>query len=82
LTDGESIARSDLPKHLQADLEARDCLAETFEEILRQFKIDLANRAVAECDGNKTLAARKLNVSRAYLHRLIRKPPEPIKGAA
>jgi DNA-binding NtrC family response regulator len=50
--------------------------------LLRQFKVDLANRAVAECDGNKTLAARKLSVSRAYLHRLIRMAPESVQGAA
>jgi hypothetical protein len=28
--------------------------------------------AVRENNGNKTLAARSLNISRAYLHRLIR----------
>ena len=81
-TDGDTIARSDLPEHLQVEKDARDCLAETFDELLRQFKIDLANKAVAECDGNKTRAARKLSVSRAYLHRLIRKSPESIQGAA
>jgi len=82
LTDGDSIARSDLPEHLQVEKEARDSLAETFDELLHQFKTDLANKAVAECDGNKTLAARKLKVSRAYLHRLIRKSPVSIEGAA
>jgi DNA-binding NtrC family response regulator len=82
LTDGDTIARSDLPTHLQVEKEARECLAETFDDLLRQFKVDLANRAVAECDGNKTLAARKLSVSRAYLHRLIRMAPESVQGAA
>ena len=81
LTDGDTIARSDLPEHLQVEKEARECLAETFDELLHQFKIDLANKTVAECDGNKTRAARKLAVSRAYLHRLLRKP-ETIQGAA
>ena len=82
LTDDDSIASSDLPEHLQVEKEAREALAETFDELLQQFKIDLVNKAVADCDGNKTLAARKLQVSRAYLHRLIRKSPEPIPGAA
>ena len=82
LTDGDTIARSDLPTHLQVEKEARECLAETFDDLLRQFKVDLANRAVAECDGNKTLAARKLSVSRAYLHRLIRMAPDSVQGAA
>jgi DNA-binding NtrC family response regulator len=27
---------------------------------------------VAECHGNKTLAARSLHISRTYLHRLIK----------
>jgi transcriptional regulator with PAS, ATPase and Fis domain len=82
LTDGDSIAKSDLPEYLQVEKEVRESLAESFDELLHQFKIDLANKAVAECDGNKTLAARKLSVSRAYLHRLIRKPGESIQGAA
>lgn len=81
--DGDSIARSDLPSHLQGEPELCDRLAaDTFSELLNQFKIALANKAVAECNGNKTLAARKLSVSRAYLHRLIRRLPESIDGAA
>jgi DNA-binding NtrC family response regulator len=44
----------------------------SFEEQLRVYKIKLANRAILECKGNKTLAARSLNISRAYLHRLLR----------
>jgi DNA-binding NtrC family response regulator len=39
---------------------------------LRDYKIKLAQRAVAECNGNKTLAARSLHISRTYLHRLIK----------
>ena len=84
-TDGDSIARSDLPQHLQAAVEEDACdaiIAETFGELIQQFKIELANKAVAECHGNKTLAARKLCVSRAYLHRLLRKLPDSIEGAA
>ncbi len=83
LTDGESIARSDLPRHLQAEEDAYDSdMAESFGELLQQFRIELANKAVAECNGNKTLAAQKLRVSRAYLHRLLRKLPDTIQGAA
>lgn len=82
LTDGESIARSDLPAHLQAEDEVFDSdIAESFGELLQQFRIELANKAVAECNGNKTLAAQKLRVSRAYLHRLLRKLPESINAA-
>ncbi len=46
--------------------------AGSFERQLRDYKIKLAVQAVRENSGNKTLAARKLSISRAYLHRLIR----------
>jgi DNA-binding NtrC family response regulator len=44
----------------------------TFERQLRDYKVRLAATAVRENNGNKTLAARSLSISRAYLHRLIR----------
>ena len=44
----------------------------SFERQLRGYKINLAMTALKESHGNKTLAARSLNISRAYLHRLIR----------
>jgi transcriptional regulator with PAS, ATPase and Fis domain len=44
----------------------------SFERQLRSYKIKLATTALRENHGNKTLAARSLNISRAYLHRLIR----------
>ncbi len=44
----------------------------SFERQLRSYKIKLATTALRENNGNKTLAARSLNISRAYLHRLIR----------
>jgi DNA-binding NtrC family response regulator len=46
--------------------------AGSFERQLRDYKIKLAANAVRENNGNKTLAARSLNISRAYLHRLLR----------
>jgi DNA-binding NtrC family response regulator len=46
--------------------------AGSFERQIRDYKIKLAVSAVREHNGNKTLAARKLCISRAYLHRLIR----------
>jgi transcriptional regulator with PAS, ATPase and Fis domain len=69
-----SICRADLPKHLQAltvsPRETPGC--GDFESLLRQYKIELVEHAVDDCHGNKTLAAQKLGLSRAYLHRLIR----------
>ncbi len=46
--------------------------AGSFERQLRDYKIKLAVAAVRENNGNKTLAARSLSISRAYLHRLLR----------
>jgi len=46
--------------------------AGSFERQLRDYKVKLAVGAVRDNNGNKTLAARSLNISRAYLHRLIR----------
>jgi DNA-binding NtrC family response regulator len=44
----------------------------SFERQLRDYKIKLALNAVREHNGNKTLAARSLCISRSYLHRLLR----------
>lgn len=53
--------------------------AGSFERQLRDYKVKLAVTAVRENNGNKTLAARSLCISRAYLHRLIRlSEPDPL----
>jgi transcriptional regulator with PAS, ATPase and Fis domain len=46
--------------------------AGSFEQQIRNYKVLLATTAVRENNGNKTLAARSLHISRAYLHRLLR----------
>lgn len=79
--DGDSITRNELPDCLQQLTDEEgvvpgSCDAEGFEGLVRQFKINLANTAILNCNGNKTLAARHLRVSRAYLHRLIRMEPD------
>jgi len=51
----------------------------SFERQLHDYKIKLAVAAVRENNGNKTLAARQLSISRAYLHRLLRlAEPSPL----
>ncbi len=74
---GKTIRPEDLPANLREDAETviamEDCLpGGSFERQLRDYKIKLAEAAVRENNGNKTLAARSLSISRAYLHRLIR----------
>lgn len=75
VTSGKNITEEDLPGNIRDE-----CLvnigdyhpANSFERQLRDYKIKLAEAAVRENNGNKTMAARSLNISRAYLHRLIR----------
>jgi DNA-binding NtrC family response regulator len=75
-TDSDTIWPQDLPEPLQD----RDPVAAddeyprlgSFERMLRDYKVKLAMKAIEDCNGNKTMAARSLDISRAYLHRLIR----------
>jgi DNA-binding NtrC family response regulator len=72
---GKVIRVEDLPLNLR--VEATNTAVDfapggSFERQLRDYKIKLAEAAVRENNGNKTLAARSLSISRAYLHRLIR----------
>jgi DNA-binding NtrC family response regulator len=72
---GTTIVEEDLPPNIQEEsaVSMGDYHpANSFERQLRDYKIKLAAAAVRENHGNKTLAARSLNISRAYLHRLIR----------
>jgi DNA-binding NtrC family response regulator len=78
------IGTADLPEQLQRpDLLGigDESTPGSFEDLLREYKVRLANQAIRECNGNKTLAARSLSISRAYLHRLIRTAPEDIDAA-
>jgi DNA-binding NtrC family response regulator len=77
LSDNDAIQPKDLPATMQHPdlLGVGDSLpGASFEEQMQDYKIKLAHRAIQECKGNKTLAARSLNISRTYLHRLIRDP--------
>ena len=75
LAPGATIRPEDLPIHVPSDkiIDISEYNPEgSFERQLRDYKIKLATDAVRENNGNKTLAARSLGISRAYLHRLIR----------
>lgn len=77
LAHGGRICVEDLPRNIQADtaVDLEDYQpAGSFERQLHNFKVKLAKAAVRENSGNKTLAALSLQISRAYLHRLIRIP--------
>jgi DNA-binding NtrC family response regulator len=79
LSDDETIQPRNLPSTMQQPdlLGVGDSLpGASFEDQIQDYKIKLAHRAIHECKGNKTLAARSLSISRTYLHRLIRDPQE------
>ena len=75
ITSDDTVREEDLPANIQEDsiVNIGDyhpmC---SFERQLRDYKVKLAETAIRENHGNKTLAARSLQISRAYLHRLIR----------
>jgi len=84
LAEGDSIGPEDLPEELQqVDLPVSngDSQGSSFERLLQEYKVKLAMKAIQECNGNKTMAARSLNISRAYLHRLIRTSEEESDAA-
>jgi len=75
LAPGKTIRPEDLPLHVHTDkvIDIGEYNPEgSFERQLRDYKVRLAMDAVRDNNGNKTLAARSLGISRAYLHRLIR----------
>lgn len=75
LASGSYVTEEDLPSNIHDEtvVSFGDYQpANSFERQLRDYKIKLAEAAVRENNGNKTLAARSLNISRAYLHRLLR----------
>jgi len=79
MADCDTIQPRDLPAQLQQPdlLGLGDSLpGNSFDEQLQDYKIKLAHKAIQDCHGNKTMAARSLQISRTYLHRLIRDPME------
>ncbi len=75
LARGNTLRLENLPATLREEARAKveeNLAGGSFEQQLRDYKIRLAANAVRENNGNKTLAARSLSISRAYLHRLIR----------
>lgn len=75
LASGRVLRAEDLPSNVREEAVANVedfTPGGSFERQLRDYKIRLAENAVRENNGNKTLAARSLSISRAYLHRLIR----------
>ncbi len=84
LVDGNTITPQTLPKSVQEATPSPAGEPEeplSFEEQLREYKIELAKKALAQSNGNKSVAARNLHISRAYFHRLLRRDPDAITAA-
>jgi DNA-binding NtrC family response regulator len=84
---GSAIGAAEMPEALQDASRELDGLDSgiveggTFDEMLRAFKIKLVRNAIQKNNGNKSLAAKELQVSRAYVHRLIRTGPQLVDVA-
>ena len=74
VAQGRSLCVEDLPAEVRNEALGEPAADSdgSFEQQLREYKIKLAADAIRENNGSKTLAARKLRISRSYLHRLIR----------
>jgi DNA-binding NtrC family response regulator len=71
----ENICEKDLPLNIRSKsvLNIGDYqLANHLRGYFAAGRFKLATAAVRDNHGNKTVAARSLNISRAYLHRLLR----------
>ena len=87
LADGSHIGVAEFPKDFKALARAEDedgtdpSDGGSFEELLHKFKINVIRNAVATSKGNKSVAAKNLGLSRAYVHRLLRTGPQLVKTA-
>jgi DNA-binding NtrC family response regulator len=67
----ERLGIDDLPPELQSLSVSDDLPKGTFQEAVRGFKRELVRSALALHGGNRLKAAKELNISRCYLHRLL-----------
>ncbi len=79
LASGDTIGPENLPEAMRGTEPVEAILlgtaGDSFEEKLSEYRLQIVHRAVADCNGNKTQAAHKLQITRAYLHRLLRVAP-------
>jgi DNA-binding NtrC family response regulator len=82
MAPGTMLRVEDLPSDLcdLAPANESDCLpGGSFEHLMREYRTRLAESALRDNNGNKTLTARSLGISRAYLYRLLRPAgPQPM----
>ncbi|MFM8790152.1 MAG: sigma-54-dependent transcriptional regulator [Chthoniobacterales bacterium] len=76
MANGPKITLRDLPVAVRESAPAGTAARGPLPLNLGETEISLMRRALAECKGNRTLAAEKLGISRRTLHRKLREHPE------
>ena len=76
MANGPKITLRDLPVAVRDSAPAGIAARGPLPLNLGETEISLMRRALAECKGNRTLAAEKLGISRRTLHRKLREHPE------
>jgi DNA-binding NtrC family response regulator len=71
LAETSTVELDQLPAHISGFAHTLPHHETTFDASVREFKRRLIVRTLRECEGNKTSAARSLQLARPYLHRLI-----------
>jgi len=71
LSRGERISLRDLPPSVRGGLPAGDRWRPEKDLTIKEAEKQLMIRALKECDGNRTLAARKIGMSRRTFHRKL-----------
>jgi DNA-binding NtrC family response regulator len=72
LSDGPQLAVQDLPPELKTFVVSASIPSGSFHDALRHFKREMILGALRATLGNRQKAARELQISRSYLHRLLK----------
>jgi two-component system nitrogen regulation response regulator NtrX len=71
LADGDRLGIEDLPVELSRLVANVDTPKGAYQEAVRSFKREIVRAALRLSNGNKRKAAKELQISRCYLHRLL-----------
>ena len=76
MANGPKITLRDLPANVRSAAPGAAAARGPLPLNLGETELNLMRRALAECKGNRTLAAKKLGISRRTLHRKLLEHPE------
>ncbi|MBI4166061.1 MAG: sigma-54-dependent Fis family transcriptional regulator [Acidobacteria bacterium] len=81
LSDGPQLAVQDLPPEFKTLVVSAPLPSGSFHDALRHFKREMIMGALRVTSGNRLKAARELQISRSYLHRLLKQLDIPDEEA-